>query len=174
MLIMLTNFRSPSSGIDSRQDAMDTVWCQEPVFYALAQAVRVQGRTKIVVGIFVVHAERRGRHAKLIGWLEGFQDLPPVRVISGGTTVAFVNDDEIEEIRAEFPVQAGAVLIFGEALVQGEVHLTALVRHAAFDLHPGIAKGQEIFVLGIVNQNVAISQEQNTGLPKAAITVPAR
>ena len=61
--------------------------------------------------------------------------------------MALVDDDEVEEVGRVFPVEAGAVLVLGDGLVGGKVHLAALDR-LAFDLQAGIAERGEVLSFG--------------------------
>jgi hypothetical protein len=48
-------------------------------------------------------------------------------------------------------------------LVDGKVHLTALVGFAILDLPAGITKGSKYLVLGIVNQDIAVGKIEDLG-----------
>ena len=70
--------RPPAGGVPVGDDAMHAVGRQEAVVDALPQAVGVNRVAEIEVGVAVVVAQRRRRHAELIGRLEVFEDLAPV------------------------------------------------------------------------------------------------
>ncbi len=156
--------RPPAGRVPLGDDAMDAVRREEAVVNALAQAVGINRVAEVEVGIAVLIAQGSGGHAQLIGRLEIFEDFAPVRVFLGAAAMALVHDNEIEEIRREFFVQAGAVGIFGDGLVSGEIEFAAEDGDAALDLVARVAEGREDFVLGIVHQKIAIGQVQNSGL----------
>ena len=120
--------RAPAGGIPFGDDAVNAIGGEEAVVDALAQAVGVDRIAEVEVGVAVFVAQRRGRHAELIGGLEVFEDFAPVAVVPGAAAMAFVDDDEVEEVRGEFFVKAGAAFVFGDGLVDGEIHFAALVR----------------------------------------------
>ena len=128
--------------------AVDAVWRKEAVVDALAEAVRVDRIAEIAVGVAVVLAERRGRHAELEGGLEIFQDVAPVALVAGAAAVALVHDDEVEEVRREFAVEAGPPLVAGDGLIDGEVHLAAFVWPRLSILQRASPKGAKILSFG--------------------------
>lgn len=88
--------------------------------------------------------------------------------------MALVHDDEVEEVRRILFVKTRTTLVPRDGLIDGEVHLPALVDLAVLDLLAGIAKGGEILVLGVVHQDVAIGQVEDPGMPMLSGPVPAR
>ena len=60
----------PSGSIPFGDDPMHTVRSKEAVINALTKAVFINRIFEILVGVSVVVAERRCRHAEPIGWLE--------------------------------------------------------------------------------------------------------
>ena len=61
-----------------------------------------------------------------IGGLEVFEDLPPTAFVPGTAAMAFVDDDQVEEVGRVFAVKAGPVVVLGDRLVDGEVDFPAL------------------------------------------------
>jgi hypothetical protein len=86
--------------------------------------------------------------------------------------VAFVHDDEVEEVRAEFTVQPRPALVAGQRLVDGEVHLPALADHAVLDLVSGFGERGEGLVLRVVDEDVAVGQVQDFRPAVFAVAVP--
>jgi hypothetical protein len=97
---------------------MDTIRGQEAVSDALRQAVLIKRIAEIVVGVDVVLPPRRRCHPDLGRRLEPLENFPPVAVVSRATPMAFVDDDEIEEIARILSVEAGTVLATREALLR--------------------------------------------------------
>ena len=91
--------RPPAGGVPLGDDAVHAVGGEEAVLDALAQAVLVDRVAEVEIGVAVVLAQRGGGHAELKGRLEVVEDLPPVGVVPGAAAVAFVHDDEVEEVR---------------------------------------------------------------------------
>ena len=162
----------PAQGIVGRDDPMDAVRGQEAVVNPLPQAVGVDRVAEIGVGVGVRVAFRRCGQAKLIRGLEVFEDLPPTALVPGTTPMAFVNDNQVEEVRRVFAVKAGPVVILRNGLIDGEVDFPALADLPARDFPAGIAKGGEGLVLGIVNQDVAVGQIENLGATVFAGAIP--
>ena len=87
--------------------------------------------------------------------------------------MALVHDNKIEKVRGELLVEAGAAFVLGDGLVCGEIKLAAVDHEAAFNLVPGIPKGGEGFVLGIVHQEIAVGQIQDARFSgRIALGVP--
>ena len=90
--------RPPAGGVPVGDDAMHAVGREEAVVDALPQAVGVDRVAEVAVGVAVVLAQRRGRHAELVGRLEVLEDLAPVALVAGAAAMALVDDDEVEEV----------------------------------------------------------------------------
>ena len=119
---------------------MHAVGREESVLDALAQTVGVDRVAEVAVGVAVVLAQRRRRHAELIGRLEVFKDLAPVALVAGAAAMALVDDDQVEEVGRVLRCTGRARLVLGDGLVDGEVHLAALVHLAVLDLPAGVAE----------------------------------
>jgi len=78
---------------------VDPVRRQEAVVDPLPQAVLIDGIAEVEVGIPVVFPERCGGHPQLKRRGEILQDLPPVAAVAGASPVAFIDDDQFEEVR---------------------------------------------------------------------------
>ena len=150
--------RSPTGGVPLRHDAMHAVGREETVINTLPQAVSVNRVAEIKVGVAVVVAQRRRRHAELIGGRKVFEDVAPVGIFLGAAAMTLVHDDEIEKVRREFFVEARAVGVFGDRLVGGEIKFAAVNDQPTFDFVPGIAKSGKGFILGIVHEEIAVRQ----------------
>ena len=128
---------------------------------------------EVAVGVAVVVAQRRGRHAELHSGREVFENLAPGARVAGAAAVTLVDDDEVEEVRRERLEQADAPLILGQRLIEGEIHLAALDDLAGLDLIAGIAEGREDAVLGLVHEDVAVGEVEDFGPPIRPGAVPA-
>src|SRR5206468_9228293 len=93
--------RPPAGGIDRRDDPMNPIGREEPILYASAQAVGVQGIAEVLVGIAVVLAQRRRRRPQLACRLKLLENLPPVALIAGAPAMTLVDDDEVEKVLGE-------------------------------------------------------------------------
>ena len=71
---------------------------EEAVLYALFQRVAIHRLAKVVVCVRVLLTARRCRHAKLTGIVEILHQLSPFALVVSTSTMALVNDDEVEEI----------------------------------------------------------------------------
>ena len=137
---------------------MDAIRGQEAVVDALLEAVGVERVAEVEVRVAVFVAQRGGGHAELVGGLKPFKDFTPVGIFFRAAAMALVHDDEVKEVSREFLVQPRPALVFRDRLVGGEIKFAAEDRLATFDFVPGIAERREDFVLGIVHQEIAVSQ----------------
>ena len=78
--------------------------------------------------------------------------------------MAFVDHDQVEEIRRKLLVDILIFLAAGDRLIKGQVNLVALVDLAFTDLGHRRAKRLEIVVLGLIDQNVTVGQKQDAFL----------
>ena len=72
---------------------------QEAVVDAVLERVNVDRLAKILVGVDVVLALGRGGQTELHGRCEVFEDAAPSAFVLGTATMAFVDHDEVEEVR---------------------------------------------------------------------------
>ena len=84
--------------------------------------------------------------------------------------MAFVDDDEVEEV---WPVLTEHVGVGrGQRLINAEIHVPALAGVTAADLVAGIAEGREHLGHGVIDQDVAIREEQDFGAAVFTRAVP--
>ncbi len=159
--VELTPGGAPAGGVVGGDDAVDAVGGEEAVFDPLAQAVLVDRVAEVAVGGAVVGALRRGGHAELVSQLEVVEDFAPVALVFGAAAVAFVDDDQVEEVGRVLAVEAGAALVAGEGLVGGEVEFAPVVDHAPLDLPARVAEGGEGLVFRVVHENVAVGEVED-------------
>src|SRR5437763_395369 len=86
--------------------------------------------------------------------------------------MAFIDDDQVEKIGRVLPVQSRTSLVLGDGLINRKVHLPAL-DGLAFDLVPGGVEGSEHLVLGIVDEDISVSEIENPGFAMFASTIPS-
>lgn len=108
---------------------MDAVRGEKAIINALTQAVLVDRITEVLIGISVVLAARRGRHPELVRRFEILQDFAPITFVPGASPVTLIHDNKIEEIRGVFAVESGPAFVASDGLIDGEIHLPALVGH---------------------------------------------
>ena len=84
--------------------------------------------------------------------------------------MALVDDDQVEEVGRELLVDVAGLLGAGDGLVEGEVDLVGLVDLSLLDLGHRRAERLEVVRLGLVDQDVAVGEEQDAlldpGLPE--------
>ena len=151
---------------------MNAVWCQEAIRYPLRKTVFVQRIAEVVVCVEVLLAPRGCRHADLGCGLEPFQNLTPIAVVPRAATVALVDYDEVKEVPSVFAVEAGAILIARDGLVDRKIDVAALDRHAACDFVTCVAERAEILGHRIVDQDVTISKKQYLRVAVDALRIP--
>ena len=89
-----------------------------------------------------------------------YPEITPI--LGGATTVAFVHDNQVEEVGRELLVDVPRFLRAGDCLVQGQVNLVGFVDLPLGDLGHGRAKRLEIVHSRLIYQDVPIRQEQNS------------
>jgi hypothetical protein len=132
---------------------------EKAVLDALAQAVGVDRVAEVLVAVARLLAQRRGRHAELHGGREVVEYGAPVAVVAAGATVAFVDDDQIEEVRAG----TGGTHLRWRWTAPDRCRSTCPGSGyvAAGDLVAGIAKRREHLGHRVIDQDVAVGQEQD-------------
>lgn len=95
----------PACRIHIRDYSMHPIGSQKTVIDARTQTVRVDGITKITIGIAVVLPLRGGRHPDLERRLKIAQDFTPVAVVARTAPVTLVNDNQIKKVPREFLVE---------------------------------------------------------------------
>jgi len=164
--------RPPPGGVIVRDDAVHAIGRQEAVRDALRQRVGIERRAEIGVGVPVIIPERRRRHAELIGRLEIVQNVSPVAVVARAAAVALIDDDQVEEVRRIFPIQTRPSFVAGDGLVDREIDVAAMADFAILDLEPRVAKWRKGLGHRVVDENVAIGEEQDFGFAGVAALVP--
>ena len=137
------------------------------------EGVGVDGFAEVGVGVGVLSAFWGGGEAELDGWGEVVEDAAPGAFVGGSAAMAFVDDDEVEEVGGvvvEFWGGFGFAQLPGvgghEGLEDGEED-AAVFGDATFfadfvgvDAHKGVfGKGTE-GVVGLVGKDVTIGQKQ--------------
>src|SRR5438552_2144964 len=153
---------------------MNAIWRKKSVFDPLTQTVLVDRIPEVEIRVAVVITKRCGSHAELSSWFEVFKNLAPVTLVARAAAMTFIDDDQVEKVRRVFFIQALAPFIFCQRLINRKIDFTTFYRLAIFDLRACIAELGEDFVLGIVDQNVAIREIQNLRTTMLTRCVPAR
>ncbi|MDT4838060.1 hypothetical protein FQZ97_718060 [compost metagenome] len=153
--------RPPALQIFVEVDAHYLVGGEEAILDALLEGVAVNRLAEIGDAGNVFGFLGRGGKADMGGAGEVLEDLAPGRVLGGAATVAFVDYHQVEEVRRELLVDV--LLFFGasDGLVQRQVDLVGGVDLALGDLGHRLAERLEVVVLGLVDQDVAVGQEED-------------
>ena len=141
----------PSRCVPFGNDAVNSIRRQKTILDTLTQTVGVDRVAEVSIGIAIFFPQRCRRHAQLKGRLEVTQDLAPIALILGAAAMTFVDDDQVEEVLGVFLIKSGTVLVFGDGLVDREVHLAPFIHFAVLNLPSSIAESSEHLVLGIVD-----------------------
>ncbi|MCY1307352.1 hypothetical protein D9M70_572680 [compost metagenome] len=122
----------------------------------MAQGVGVNRLAEVVdVGDFFGFF-RGGGQANLRGRREILKNLAPGRVGCRAATMAFVDDDQIEEITAELLVDVSFFFRASDGLIQRQINLIRFVGLPLLDLGHGRTKRFEIVGHGLIDQNVTV------------------
>ena len=128
------------------------------------QRVGVDGFAEVIdignVGGFL----RRGGQADLGGGGEVLENLAPGGVLGGAAAVALVHDDQVEEVRRELLVDVLLFLGAGDRLIERQVDFEGFVDLAVGDLGHRLAERLEVVGLGLVDEDVAVGEEQDAFL----------
>lgn len=146
---------------------------EEAVVDAVFEGVGVDRLAEVGVGVGVVFPFGGGGEAELHRWREVFQNGAPGAFVFGSAPVAFVDDDEVEEVGGIVAKVGGGVARFvftgHKGLEDGEEdaavfgHAAPLVDGVRVDADEGIVgKGGES-VVSLVGEDVAIGEEQDAG-----------
>ena len=162
---------SPALQVNIQIDTDHFVGGKEAVFNAFFQGVGVDRVAKVIgIGDFV-SLFGSGGEANLSSAVEVFENLPPGTVFSGAAPVAFVDHDQVKEVRVDLFVGFLVFFLAGECLVQCQVDFVGGVYLATGDFGHGRAERLEVVDASLVHQHIAIRQEQNAllafGLPQS-------
>src|SRR6266480_8045502 len=83
--------RPPTRRIPLSDDTVDAIWREKAVLDSLPQTVLVNRIPEVKVCVAGLVAQRCGGHAKLIGGLEVFKNLAPVRFFPCTTKMTFID-----------------------------------------------------------------------------------
>ena len=154
---------------------------EKAVANALLQRVGVGGLAKVMDVGNVSRFPGGGGQPDLRGGAEVFEDFPPGRILSGAAAVALVDHDEVEEVGRELAEELLVLFGAGDGLIEAEIDLVGGVdaallvdgganRRAVFtfdgsgvgrELGHGRAKGPEVVDHRLIDQDVAVGQEQD-------------
>src|SRR6185437_1062027 len=121
----------------------------------------------------VIFPQRRRRHAELIGRLEIVQNVSPIAVVARAAAVALIDDDQVEEVRRIFPIQTRPPFVAGDGLVDRKIDVATMADFAILDLEPRIAERRKSLGHRVVDENVAIREEQDFWFAEVAALVPS-
>ena len=137
--------------------AVHLVGGKETVVDALAERIGEDRIAEVFIGVDILGALWRGGHAELHGAVEMLEDGVPG---AEAGAVAFVDDDEIEEIPWVLVEQALTVRAGKHGLVDAEID-GAVFRGLAFgDDVALVLEGLE-GVIGLIAQNIAVGEKEN-------------
>src|SRR5690606_26321206 len=163
--------RTPTFQIDIQTDPKHLVGGKKTVLYTLFERVGINRITKVFGAGNRFGFLRCGGKANVGGSFKIFQNLTPGTVFRGATTVALIDNDQIEEIRTEFAISVLVFIVVGQPLIQRQIYLIGFVdllllydRHFVFEM-------TEITAPGLVDQGITVGQKQyallGSGLPEA-------
>jgi hypothetical protein len=92
---------------------------------------------------------------------EVIEYLAPRRVFGGAAAMAFVDDDQVEEIRRELLVDVLFFFVAGDRLIEREIDFEGLVGLPVDDLGHRLAEGLEVVGAGLVGEDVAVDEEKD-------------
>ena len=147
----------------------------------MQKRILVDRPPEVAVGIGVDVALGRGGHAELVRGLEVFEDLTPRAFVLRAAPVAFVDDDEVEEVGRVLPVELPARLALHERFVDREEN-GRVRRHLVVALVDRLGRdaGERVFVKSaevdqpLVGEDVAVSDEEDARRPRARTSVALR
>src|SRR5262249_5499538 len=88
------------------------------------------------------------------------------------TTVTLVNDDQVKKVFGIFLIKARPMFIFGNGLINREVHFPAFVNLAVFNFPTRISESCKHLVLRVIDQDVSVGKVKNLGPPVFSRPIP--
>lgn len=95
---------------------------------------------------------------------EVVEHVTPGRVIGSTAAMAFVDHNQIEEVGWELAVDLLPLLTASHGLIECQIDFVVLLDLTVGDLVHHFAKGREVLLHGLVDQDVAVRQEENAFL----------
>ncbi|MNN23437.1 hypothetical protein D3C81_1368350 [compost metagenome] len=95
---------------------------------------------------------------------EVVENLAPGGVFGGAASVAFVDHHEVEEIAGKLLVDILLFFVAGHGLIQRQVDFVGLFDLPFGNLSHRLAEGLEVVVLGLVDEDVAVGEEEDAFL----------
>ena len=177
IFVQLPFFRSVAEGIDIGHDPDDLVGSQETILDALFERVGVDRLPEILVVVFRVFDDADlpsglvflgdgfllwgGGQTEVGGGLVVVEHFAPGGIRMGAAPVALVDDHEVEEVGRELPVDLFPFLFPRDRLVKAEVDLVVPLDLAVGDLVHHLAKRCEILLDRLIDEDVAVREEED-------------
>ncbi len=159
-VILHARRRSPPIHIPVDVDAHDLVRREKTILDALFQAVGINRLSEVAAVGNVLGFLGRGRQTHLHRTGKVIKDFAPRRIVGSAAAMAFVDDDQVEEIARD----GFENLVFfgraGESLIQAEMNFVGRVDFAVLDLGHDRAERLEVIDQRLIDKDVAIGKEQ--------------
>ncbi|MNG00503.1 hypothetical protein D3C84_834410 [compost metagenome] len=143
---------------------------EKTVLDSLFEGVAVHRLTEVGDAGHLFGFLRCGGEADMGGAGEVVKNLAPSGILGGTATVAFVDHNQVEEVSGKLFVDVHFFFSARHGLIERKVNLVRGINLTIGDLGHRLAEGLEIVVLGLVDQDVAVGQEENSllllGLPQ--------
>ncbi|MCY1298487.1 hypothetical protein D9M70_479770 [compost metagenome] len=156
--------RTPALQVLVEIDAHYLVGGEEAVLDALLEGVAVHRLTEVGDAGNLSGFLRRGGKADMGGVGEVVENLAPGGVLGGAAAVTFVDHDQVEEVAGELLVDVHLFFSAGDGLIKRQVDFVGGVDLPFGDLGHRLAEGLEVVALGLVNQNIAVGEEEDAFL----------
>ena len=167
---MLSCRGTPTFQVFIQADTEDFVRSEEAVVDTLFQTICINGFAEVRDIGYLFCFLGCSSHTDLRGAVEIFEYPAPTGVLLGAATVTLINDNEVKEIRLECSERL-FVLVTRQLLIEGQIQLIGAIQLFALDFRHDLCKRLEVLLHGLVNEDVAVSKEQDlflsTGFPKA-------
>lgn len=171
--IQLALGRTPTGGVEIRNNPVHSIWREEAIGDALRQTIFINGIAEVAVGVGVVLAFWCSSHADLVSLIKPLKDFSPIAIIAGAAAMALIDNNQVKEIFGIVLVDAFPDLTASDRLIDREIDVTALADFTATNFKAGVAKNAEILVLRIIDQNIAVGEEKDFWLSVLILCVPA-
>ena len=148
----------PAGSVPGGDYAMDAIRRQKPIVNALPQTVGVDRYSEIVGMCRHCLRAGRGGQSQLVGRFEILQNFAPIAFVVRAASMAFVHENEVKEAGIILAIKTRAAFIAGDGLVNGEIHLAALLGNSILDFPAGVTERREGLIHRIVDQDVSVGK----------------
>ena len=169
VVVLLPLLRTPAHHVHIKSDADHLVRREESVLDSLFERIGIDRLPEVGDVRHLAGFLRRRRHAEMDGIGKIGEYFTPRRILPRAPTMALVNHDEVEVSLIKVFVVFLSVRP-DELLVKGKVDVVCRIEFAVLDLGHHLAEWLEVLHHRLVDEDVAVGEEENLHLLAFALT----